>query len=335
MRPPAFWTGRPSSPAARMLAPLATLYGAVAARRLAQPGAFGAVPVICVGNFTIGGAGKTPTALALADMLSQMGHRPAFLSRGYGGWLAGPVRVEPGRHDAAEVGDEPLLLARQNLTVVSRDRPAGARLCGKAGATVIVMDDGLQNPSLSKDLSFAVVDGASGIGNGRCLPAGPLRAPLRAQWPLVDAVVVVGPGEPGLAVARLADARGTPVLGASLRPDPAIAARLAGRRVLAFAGIGRPEKFFTTLRECGAILDDVQAYADHHAYATRDVAGLIDRARRNELMLVTTEKDLVRLRRLVPATLAETVTALPVRLVFDDDARPRMLLKRFEDPSPS
>lgn len=329
MRAPAFWAGRTPSPAARLLRPAAWLYGGVAARLVARPGARAAVPVICVGNFTIGGAGKTPTALALADLLRRMGHRPAFLTRGYGGRLAGPVRVDPDRHGPEMVGDEPLLLARAHPTIVSRDRPAGARLCVESGATVVVMDDGLQNPSLVKNLAFAVVDGASGVGNGLCLPAGPLRAPLGAQWPLVHAVIVVGAGEPGCAMAGLAEARGTPVLGASLRPDAAVAASLAGRRVLAFAGIARPEKFFATLRDCGAVLEGARAFADHHAYPARDVAALVDRAGRDGLMLVTTEKDLVKLPRLASAASPVAVTALPVRLVLDDETPVKALIERL------
>jgi tetraacyldisaccharide 4'-kinase len=168
---------------ATLLRPAAALYGAVAAARLRRPGVTAEVPVICVGNFTAGGAGKTPAALALAQLLREADHRPAFLTRGYGGRLPGPVRVDPERHGAGDVGDEPLLLARQHPTVVSRDRPAGARLCVEGGASVVVMDDGLQTRRLAKTLSVAVVDGAGGLGNGLCLPAGPLRAPLDAQWP--------------------------------------------------------------------------------------------------------------------------------------------------------
>jgi len=324
MRTPAFWAGRTPSLLATLLRPPAALYGALAARRLGRPGTRASIPVICVGNFTAGGAGKTPTALALVDILRRIGHRPAFLSRGYGGRLAGPVRVDPGRHGFEAVGDEPLLLARACPTIVSRDRAAGARLCAAAGASVVVMDDGLQNPSLHKNLSFAVVDGAFGIGNGLCLPAGPLRAPLAAQWPLVDALVVVGPGEPGRAVADLAWARETPVLAASLRPDPAVAERLKGRRVLAFAGIAHPEKFFATLRACGALVEAAESFADHHPYTARDVAALEDRAHRDGQILVTTEKDLVRL----PASFRAAVTVLPVRLLLEDEARARAMLQQ-------
>ncbi|MGU3542062.1 tetraacyldisaccharide 4'-kinase, partial [Methylobacterium sp. A52T] len=183
MRPPAFWAAGPDHPAARALAPVGAVYGALAARRMDRPGARAGCPVLCLGNFTLGGAGKTPAALAVAGLVAELGAAPAFLSRGYGGRLAGPVRVDPAHHAAADVGDEPLLLARLVPAIVARDRPAGAALCRSLGADVVVMDDGLQNPSLAKDLSLAVVDGPAGLGNGLPFPAGPLRAPLARQWP--------------------------------------------------------------------------------------------------------------------------------------------------------
>lgn len=328
MRAPAFWAGRTPSWTANLLRPAASLYGAVAARRLRRPSARAALPVVCVGNFTIGGAGKTPTALAIAGLLRRMGHRPALLSRGYGGRLAGPVRVDPAAHGPDQVGDEPLLLARAHPTVVSRDRPAGARLCAELGATVVVMDDGLQNPSLVKDLAVAVVDGERGLGNGLCLPAGPLRAPLAAQWPLVQAVILVGPGEAGTAVAGEAQAGGVGVIRAALEPDPAVAAALAGRRVLAVAGIAHPAKFFATLARCGALIEGERAFPDHHPYAASDLEALAARAARDGLMLVTTEKDAVKLQRLAqPSGLA--VTALPVTLVFEDEALVTAMLERL------
>jgi tetraacyldisaccharide 4'-kinase len=326
MRAPTFWANRTPSPAAHLLRPLGALYGAVAARRLRRPGARAALPVVCVGNFTAGGAGKTPTALALGRLLVAMGHRPAFLSRGYGGRLAGPVQVDRDRHTPAEVGDEPLLLARTASTVVSRDRPAGARLCLELGATVVVMDDGLQNPSLTKDLALAVVDGPSGIGNGLCLPAGPLRAPMEAQWPLVGGVVIVE-GEAGEEVARSAAARDKTVVRASLQPDARAAAGLRGQRVLAFAGIARPEKFFRALRECGAAVVRTEAFPDHHAYTAAELGALTQQARAEGLRLVTTEKDMVKIERLVQPP-QDGIIGLPVTLVFSDEAPIRSMLRK-------
>lgn len=313
MRPPGFWSAPPQHPAARGLAPLGAAYGALVARRMDRPGARAGCPVLCLGNFTLGGAGKTPSALAVAGLLAELGRAPAFLTRGYGGRHAGPVRVDPDRHGAAEVGDEPLLLARRATTVVSRDRPAGAALCRSLGADVIVMDDGLQNPSLKKDLSLAVVDGAAGIGNGLPVPAGPLRAPLARQWPHVGGLIVVGDGAAGDAVARMSRQRGLPVHRARLVPATH---DLAGRRCLAFAGIGRPEKFFATLAEAGAVIAGTRPFPDHHPYRAAELAALIETARRLGADLVTTEKDAARL----PAALAAQVHVLPVRLVVEDPA---------------
>lgn len=306
-RPPAFWQGRPDHPAARLLAPAAALYGAMTARRMERPGRRAPCPVICLGNFTLGGAGKTPAARAIAMIARSHGADPVFLSRGYGGRLPGPVRVEPGVHDAREVGDEPLLLARDAATVIARDRPAGAVLCAQLGATVIVMDDGLQNPSLEKDLVLAVVDGGAGHGNGRVFPAGPLRAPARCQWPHVGGVILIGDGEAGERVAAEAAGRGLPVHRGRLAAE---GAAFAGRPVLAFAGIGRPQKFFDTLAGVGARHAGTRAFPDHHPYRPAELDALVAEARRLGAGLVTTEKDAMRL----PRGFAEV---LPVRLVFE------------------
>lgn len=318
MRAPAFWWQAEPSPWARLLRPTSLIYGLIAGHRMGKPGERALLPVVCIGNFTLGGAGKTPTALAVAGMLAGAGERPAFLSRGYGGRLPGPLRVEP-HHQAEDVGDEPLLLARTAPAIVSRDRPAGARLAHESGATVVVMDDGLQNPSLAKDCALAVVDGATGIGNGLVLPSGPLRAPMEAQWPAADAVLVIGGGAGGEAMAREAQRRGKPIFRAGLMADPAAARALRGRRVLAFAGIGRPEKFFETLRACGAAVEAARSFPDHHPYTEADLAGLRAEAERQGLQAVTTEKDFVR----IAGTGGESwpgLTSLPVRLYLEDEA---------------
>jgi len=327
MRPPGFWSAPPSHPAARLLGPLGRAYGTLTAARMDRPGATPPRPVLCVGNFTLGGAGKTPTAIRLAALLRDLGARPVFLSRGYGGRERGPIRVDPDRHGAAEVGDEPLLLARHAPTVVARDRPAGAALCAALGAGVIVMDDGLQNPSLAKTLSLAVVDAGSGLGNGFAFPAGPLRVPLDRQWPHVAGIVLVGEGEPGRRVAALAALRGLPVHAARLEPAPDAAA-LAGRRVLAFAGIGRPQKFFETLRATGAEIVGTRAFPDHHPYRSRDIADLFGQAGTSDTILVTTEKDRVRL----PAEVRDAVTVLRVGLRFENEAGVRASLAALPPP---
>jgi tetraacyldisaccharide 4'-kinase len=318
MRAPAFWWQAEPSLWAHLLRPSSLIYGAVAGRRMRRPGEKAPLPIVCIGNFTTGGAGKTPAALAVARMLLDAGERPAFLSRGYGGRLPGPLRVEP-HHRAADVGDEPLLLARMAPAVISRDRPAGARLAHEIGATVVIMDDGLQNPSLVKDCALAAVDGAAGIGNGLTLPSGPLRAPMEAQWPAADAVLAIGGGAGGEAMAREAERRGKRAFRAGLMPDPAAAKALRGRRVLAFAGIGRPEKFFETLRTCGAAVEAARSFPDHHPYTEGDIAGLKAEAERQGLQPVTTEKDLVRIAGMGAEPWPE-LTGLPVRLYLEDEA---------------
>jgi tetraacyldisaccharide 4'-kinase len=321
MREPAFWS-REGSLAAALLAPLATVYGAVAAGRLARPGRPAGIPVVCIGNLTVGGAGKTPTALTVARMLATAGERPIFLSRGYGGAQAGPLMVDPARHRAREVGDEPLLLARTAPTIVARDRVKGADLA--VGASVMVMDDGFHNPSLVKDFSVLVVDARRGIGNGRVIPAGPLRAPVDAQLSRAQALVVVGRAAGDCPIAQMARARGIPVLRASLQGDAAFLAGLTGRRVLAFAGIGDPQKFFATLAEAGVAVAATRSFADHHRYTANEAAALCEEAERNGLALVTTEKDLARLSGVDP--LSARARALPVTLVFEDAARFESLL---------
>jgi tetraacyldisaccharide 4'-kinase len=321
MRDPAFWWTGPSA-AAALLSPAAACYGAIAARRMAQPGFKAAALVICVGNFTVGGAGKTPTAMAIARILLQWDRRPFFLSRGYRGRVAGPVRVDQGAWTAADVGDEPLLLAGVAPAIVARDRPAGVKAAVAGGADTIIMDDGLQNPSVAKDLALAVVDGRRGIGNGRIFPAGPLRAPLAAQLDHIAAVLVVGAAgpaaDPAIAVARQ---RGLPVFHGDLQPAPEAVAALAGKRVLAFAGIADPGKFFATLEAHGIPVVIRRPFPDHHPYAVNEMAELVACAARNGLTLVTTEKDMARLRS-DPAAgeLAAKAAVLPVTLEFSDAA---------------
>jgi tetraacyldisaccharide 4'-kinase len=316
MREPAFWWRAPGLLAA-LLAPLGALYGAVAARRMAQAGARARAPVICIGNLTLGGAGKTPAAIAVARMLQAVGERPAFLTRGYGGRLAGPIAVSA-THIAAEVGDEPLLLARVAPTIVARDRVAGARAV-PAETTVIVMDDGLQNPSLHKDIAAAVIDGRRGSGNGKVFPAGPLRAPLAAQIDRCRALIVIGEaGASAREVIEAARRRGLQVLSGGLVPDPAAVAALAGQEVLAFAGIGDPDKFYATLRAAGVALAEERSFADHHVFTAAEAAELIARAEARSLALVTTEKDHARMTGdPALAALAARSATLPVALALD------------------
>jgi tetraacyldisaccharide 4'-kinase len=317
MRAPEFWwePGR-----GVIVAPLGFIYGAVAAQRMKRPGASAGVPVICLGNLTVGGAGKTPAALAVVRILLAAHLRPFFLSRGYGGTTIGPQRVDVNVDTAAAVGDEPLLLARLAPTIVAHDRVAGARMARRGGASVIVMDDGFQNPSLAKDLSILVIDGKRGIGNGRIFPAGPLRAPLETQIARAHALLVVGDPTGAAAVISMARGYGLAIYYARIEPDPQTLAALRGRRVLAFAGIGDPQKFFTTLREAGLTVAAGVGFPDHHAFTQADARALLAQADAGNLLLLTTEKDQVRLTRGGELTaLAQRASALPVRLVIDND----------------
>jgi tetraacyldisaccharide 4'-kinase len=327
MREPAFWW-RKAGLASGLLAPAAACYGAIAARRMMRSGARAGVPVLCVGNFTLGGAGKTPAVMWLAKMLQEAGERPFCLSRGYGGSLAGPKLVDIKIYRAAQVGDEALLLAREAPTVIARDRVAGAKTAAAAGASIVVMDDGLQNASLAKDFTLAVVDGRRGLGNARVFPAGPLRAPLAAQLARTDALLVVG--EATGAGDAVAAARGLPVLHGRLVPDAAAVAALSARKVLAFAGIGDPDKFFATATEVGIAVAERQAFPDHHRFTAEQAAGLIMRAEHDGLALLTTEKDRARMAgEPLLAALAAKTHVLPVTLVVDeaDELRALVLAK--------
>jgi len=325
MREPAFWwqPGR-----GRLLSPLAAVYGAVAWLRMQAQGRSAGVPVICLGNLTVGGAGKTPAALAVARLLLAAHERPFFLSRGYGGRLAGPVLVNPSAHGAADVGDEPLMLARLASTIVARDRVAGAQAARFGGASVIVMDDGFQNPSLKKDLAVLLVDGRRGIGNGRIIPAGPLRAPLEIQIAHAQALVIVGPPDGVAAVADVARRYHLALFHGRLEPDHDSLAALGRHKILAFAGIGDPEKFFATLTEAGITVAERLSFPDHHRYTAAEAQTLIARAEAARLVLLTTEKDHVRLAGDPQlAALAARASALPVRLVIEEqDAFREMIL---------
>jgi tetraacyldisaccharide 4'-kinase len=329
MQTPSFWwqPGR-----GMLLSPLSALYGAAAWLRLRKPGRSVGVPVICLGNLTVGGAGKTPAALALGRLLLAHHERPFFLSRGYGGRLRGPTLVSRAVHSARDVGDEPLLLAQLAPTIVARNRVAGAKLARAEGAGVIVMDDGFQNPALHKDLAILVVDGRRGIGNGRVLPAGPLRAPLNAQMALAQALIVVGPPDGAAPVMQAGRRHGVARFHARLEPDRRTLDALAGRRILAFAGIADPEKFFATLAEAGLTVAEKRSFADHHRYTAAEAQLLTARAQSQNLMLLTTEKDHIRLAgdpRL--AELASHAGVLPVRLVIEEsDAFRDMVVKTLK-----
>ena len=306
MHAPEFWRHDGWLPC--LLSPLGALYSAATARRMARPGWRAPIPVLCLGNPGMGGTGKTTLALDLGARLAARGRRVAFLTRGHGGGLRGPLRVDPAAHGAAEVGDEALLLAAQSATYLGADRAATARLAIADGADVLVMDDGLQNPSLAKTLSLLLVDGAAGFGNGRVIPAGPLREPVVSAASRCTAAVLIGDDTTG---ARAALPPGLPVLRARLISAPPPPGPL-----VAFAGIGRPEKFRETLQAAGAPVLRLHAFPDHHPYREAELRRILDAA--GHATVVTTPKDMVR----VPPALHARITPVGVRLDWTDPPDP-------------
>jgi tetraacyldisaccharide 4'-kinase len=367
-RTPDFWWEPQPTLAARLLRPLGDTYGAETAGRMGRRGVEFEIPVITVGAFALGGPGKTPAVEALARLLIAAGERLAILSRGYGSAAAkqrAPTFVNVSKHSARDVGDEPLLLARTAPVIVGTDRIEAGWLARRAFSPgVLVLDDGLQSRQFDPDLAIAVVDGEVGIGNGLCVPAGPLRAPLAAQIRYVDAVVIVGPGERGAEIARLAVNYGKRVLTARLVPRSGEAERFAGKSVIAFAGIGRPRKFFAMLEQMGAHIRARHSFADHHVYTTRELARLQAESLRSKAQLVTTEKDLARLQPQLPhpeerangarlegwqrevslpilrdaaswlLRMGEEIDALGVELVFDDAEGVQRLLRSVTRSKP-
>jgi tetraacyldisaccharide 4'-kinase len=323
MRAPEFWSRSDALSwlAAFALSPLGLVYGASVAWKAGRGPRFRPkAKVVCIGGLTAGGSGKTPVAIAVGKAIAERGMKPVFLTRGYGGRLRGPLLVDPVRHTAREVGDESLLLSRTESVVLARDRRRGAALADSRGFDVVVMDDGHQNFQLAKDLSIVVVDAADPFGNGRMIPAGPLREPVGEALSRADAVVMLG---------GRTDKLGS-FAGAILRANMQAPARVdwRGARILAFAGIGRPAKFFEMLRALGADLVDSRAYADHHAYTASEVALLKAAARERKARLMTTEKDFV---RMTPEQ-REGIDVLPVTVVFEDLDELSRLVDRISKP---
>ena len=319
MRAPEFWDS--ATPAAQtcaaLLSPIGAVYGLSVRLRESRGRPYRSkARVICIGNLTAGGSGKTPVAIAIASLLSRLG-KTMFLTRGYGGRLRGPIIVEPSRHTARDTGDEPLLLAQSATTIMARNRAAGARLADSSAADFIVMDDGFQNFSIAKDLAIVIVDSKTGFGNGKLLPAGPLREPVLSGLSRAGAIIVVGNDAPHLPPFD------GPILRASLIPETPDDFR--GSKLMAFAGIGRPQKFFHMLASYGAELAGMEAFPDHHLFTAAEVVRLKRRASDAGALLVTTAKDYVRLN---PA-MRNGIVPVPVNAVFEDRAALDALLGRF------
>jgi tetraacyldisaccharide 4'-kinase len=320
---PDFWWNSSLAAEAIVLSPLGWIYGRITARRmLSKPKAKSRLPVICIGNFIVGGTGKTPFSIELANKLKDEKLKPGFLLRGYGGRRKKPLLVDAEVQEAGEVGDEALLLAQFAPTVIAADRVAGAQLAEKQDIDVLIMDDGFQNPALAKDLSLVLVDCAIGFGNGLCLPAGPLRAPAGKQILKADCLVLVGEGDAAERAVHLAGRRGLPILHAHLRPQPND--ELAGEKLFAFAGIGRPQKFFSSLEDMGYEVKKSRAFSDHHRFSESDVRFLLTEAEADGLKLVTTAKDMARLKTSAGELfhwIASSTVVLDVEMEIDDQDR--------------
>lgn len=321
---PSWWYGGADDPRPRLLAPLAWLYGWIAERRYRRHAPYRSrLPVICIGNFTAGGTGKTPLSMLIARMLIARGERPVFLTRGYGGRTPGPAWVESGPGAAERFGDEPLLLAGVAPALVARDRRDGVIAIERDRRewSVVIMDDGLQNPAIAKDLSIALVDGVRGVGNGEVIPAGPLRAPLDFQIALVDAIVVRDPPDTGSdrsVLAVLRQAFPGPVLVAHVTPA-GDTAWIAGKPVVAFAGIANPARFYRLLDSLGAQVVESVSFADHHTFRIGDAERLLALAQAKGAQLVTTEKDFARLKdNTALAALATATRTLAIEVGIDE-----------------
>ncbi|HBM12722.1 MAG TPA: tetraacyldisaccharide 4'-kinase [Rhodospirillaceae bacterium] len=321
MHAPGFWSHSDPGILSRVLWPASLIWSGLSAlrQRYATPTEMN-IPVYCIGNVTLGGAGKTPVALDLAQRLIGQGAQPHFLSRGYGGSAAGPLRVDPNQHGAAQVGDEPLLLARIAPTWIGADRVASAHMAQKAGATHLIMDDGFQNPGLHKTASLLVVDGAVGFGNGFVFPAGPLREPVAAALARTNAVLILGDQAAPHLKRDLSGFHG-PILSVHIVADRPKALPI-GTKCIAFAGIGRPEKFFATLRGLDLDLLLTQEFPDHHPFSAQDMTALEKQATMLGGVLVTTEKDAIRL----PAAFRSQVISVPITLDWPPSVDPLSLL---------
>lgn len=320
MKAPKFWQNPTPSWLALLVFPLSCFYNFLLYLRLKRKGYKSQIPVLCVGNYVLGGAGKTPTALALCSMLEEQGYRCVFLSRGYGGRFKGPLLVDLNKHTSKEVGDEPLLLARSAPTIISKSRVSGCHYCEQLNADIIIMDDGMQNPSLLKDLTFAVWDEVRGAGNGLPFPSGPLRGSFAIQECLAQAIILISPFEKeskNQSFSKVSDFN-IPVFKSYLKVKTREKEFIKGKNIIAFAGIGYPEKFFETVRECEAVLVQTHSFADHHPYQREDILKLLKQSKEEQAILLTTEKDYVRLLPVLSQDELKKIYTLPVYLEFSE-----------------
>jgi tetraacyldisaccharide 4'-kinase len=325
--PPFWW--KKGDLRAWLLSPASLIYGYFASRNMKNAKrAEVEVPVICVGNFTVGGAGKTPTVITLAKAAKARGLKPGVLSRGYGGSMDRTTVVDPDHHRAKDVGDEPLLIAREALTVITRKRLEGARMLISEGADIIIMDDGFQSAALKFDYALMVVDSVRGIGNGFLVPAGPVRAPTTLQLVYASALLKLGNGAGADPFIRVAARSGKPVFEGSVEPV-GDADAIDGKRVLAFAGIADPKKFYRTVQSLGAEIVTKRSFGDHQHLSDDEIDDILSTAEKKELTIVTTAKDAVRLRghHGRAQELAEKITVIDVEMAFDSPTTPRLIIE--------
>lgn len=317
MRAPEFWHNK-GGILSFVLSPFGWIYGAITSMRAAAKPTWAApIPVICIGNVVMGGAGKTLVSIDLAERLKAKGQNPHIIMRGYGGSMNAPTKVDLNLHNANDVGDEALLLARTAPTWVGARRADVAKHATEDGASVLIMDDGFQNPSLAKDLSLLVVDAEYGFGNGRVCPAGPLREPIKNAASRAHAVISLG-GSLSENVMNL------PAFVGYTEPT-SNATDIHGERVVAFGGIGRPEKFFNSLKAAGAELTETISFPDHHPFSDAEIKNVLAKAKTQNSIAITTEKDFVR----IPAALRTDIMSFPVRLRWEQaDAFEGFILER-------
>jgi tetraacyldisaccharide 4'-kinase len=314
---PPFWWKKPGWQA-YALKPVSWVYGWIAGKRMRRENRPSVpVPVICIGNFTVGGAGKTPTAIAIAKAAIENGLKPGFLSRGYGGTLDVTTLVEP-HHRAADVGDEPLLLVSHAMTVISRRRIEGARRLVEAGADLIIMDDGFQSARLTLDYALVVIDSVRGIGNGCLVPSGPVRAPIQEQMQQLSAILKVGTGDAADPLVRKAARAGKTIYVSAIQP--VVPPDFGGKRVLAYAGIADPDKFYRTVESLGGNIVEQRSFSDHHTFEEDEISDLLALADKQQLQLVTTAKDFVRLKGVhgKAEELLQRSQVIEIEMVFDD-----------------